>query len=79
MTPSGFKYEYRLFEGDYILEGQNYMGYGISVVDKEQKKEIMRIEDITLSKAELIELIEKCNKLCLSPMHIYDVVYDFIE
>ena len=59
-------------EVQYYLEGKPYIGYGIRC------KEIC-IPDITTNKSRLEKMIELCNRLDLSPIHMEDIVLDFIN
>ncbi len=78
MKMSKFDYEYSLLEGIYMLDGERHVGYGISVKCISDCKEVIRIEDITASRDDLLKLTKLCNELCLSPSHIWDVIEDFI-
>lgn len=62
---------YYLISGKYEIEDKKYTGYGIGY-------ENTKIEDISTDKEKICELIEKMNKENLSPVHMYDVIYDFI-
>lgn len=39
---------------------------------------LLHISDITCDASKITELVELCNRLELSPIHIYDVVDDFL-
>ena len=54
----------------------SYTGYGIDIYEKQK---CFSIKDITTNKEDLISLIEKCNRLKLSVIHINDVVRDFLN
>jgi len=56
----------------------SYVAYGLDVLD-ETHTCISTIRDITTDKAALAHLVELCNSLQLSPVHIHDVVEDFVE
>ena len=51
--------------------GQQHTTYGISYNDT-------TVKDISINKAKVENLISLCNKLDLSPIHIYDVIDDFL-
>ena len=72
-------FHYAVFEGDYALEGQTHIGFGIIITSTTDNMIIAKIEDITTSKYELCTLAQLCNELSLDPIHIYDVVEDCIE
>ena len=63
---------FSLMEVQYCLDGKPYIGYGI------QCKEVC-IPDITTNKSRLEKTIELCNQLDLSPIHIRDIVLDFLD
>ncbi len=79
MKTYAFHHEYRLYEGQYRIEDQMYVGYGISIFDTDSGKELLCIEDITISKEKITSLIKQCNEKGLSPIHIYDVIEDFLS
>jgi len=62
---------YYLISGKYEIEGEKYTSYGIGC-------ESVKVEDISTDKEKICELIEKMNEQNLSPVHMYDVIYDFI-
>ena len=62
---------YYLVCGEYQIEDKKYIGYGIGY-------ENHKIEDISTDKIKICELIDKINSENLNPIHIYDVIYDFI-
>ena len=62
---------YYLVTGEYECEDKKYTGYGIGY-------ENIQIEDITTDKNEISILIDKMNSEELNPVHMYDVIYDFI-
>lgn len=70
---------YSIFEDKYILEGQTYIGFGILIISTIDNKVVTKIEDITTSKCKLLSLVQLCNDLSLDPIHIYNVVEDFLS
>lgn len=56
-----------------------YLSYGVRVFDCAHSCCRMEISDITLSKAMIIEFIDKLNDMQLSPIHFQEAVADFIE
>lgn len=40
---------------------------------------IASVKDITFDKSKLDILVQQCNNLQLSPIHLYDVIEDFIS
>lgn len=63
---------YRIIASRYTLEGVSYLGYGIKGMKRE-------IEDITTDYARLAVLVKLCNELVLDPIHLEDVVEDFLS
>lgn len=70
---------YSILEDEYILEGQTHTGFGIIITSTIANEVVAKIEDITTSKYELYTLVQLCNDLSLDPIHIYDVVEDFLS
>ena len=62
---------YRINEITITADSTQLKTYGITYKD-------IIIEDISTNKRKIEELIALCNKLCLSPLHFYDVVEDFL-
>ena len=60
----------------YTIENKEYIGYGI--VCKGENGTYL-LEDISCNAAEVLLLIDRCNSLSLSPIHLFDVVEDFIS
>ena len=65
-----------------LLEGKRYTTYGIAARlphDSEQDGiTIAAIPDISTDMAEVDALVARCNRLALSPVHLNDVVEDFL-
>ena len=64
-----------LIEGEYTLENQNHIGYGIGC---HMNGKEMFFEDLSLDCLKVSNFVEKCNEAHLSPIHIRDVVDDFL-
>lgn len=79
MNNSRNNFMYSIFEDKYILEGQPYISFGILIISTIDSKVVTKIEDITTSKYELYSLVQLCNDLSLDPIHIYNVVEDFLS
>ncbi len=73
---------YGITEEIYSLGGMTRVAYGIAVyTDAEQDGTasiLLSVPDITSDRDKLWELIQKCNRLALSPVHLYDVIDDFL-
>ena len=72
-----FPYLYTVIESECKVEGYEYTGYGICVRNAETG-ESTSFRDISVRREEVEELINRCNKLQLDPIHIEDVIEDFI-
>ena len=70
---------YSILEDEYILEGQAHTGFGIIITSTISNEVVAKIEDITTSKYKLCTLVQLCNDISLNPIHIYDVVEDFLS
>ena len=74
---SYFEYEYSVIESDCEVEGYQYTGYGICVSNL-KSGERRSFCDISPRRREVEELAERCNRLRLDPVHIDDVIDDFL-
>ncbi len=63
---------YRVIVRKYTLEGNCYLGYGIECPDR-------NVEDITTDYRRLAALVKLWNELELDPIHINNVVEDFLS
>lgn len=70
---------YSIFEDEYFLEGETHIGFGICITSTSDNEVVTKIEDVTASKYDIFALIQLCNELSLDPIHIYDVVEDFLS
>lgn len=62
---------YKICKSTKEIEGQIYTVFGIEC-------EEIRIDDISTDRAGVMRLADLANSLSLSPVHIKDVVIDFI-
>ena len=74
---SYFPYVYATVESECQTEGFKYIGYGICVRDERTGKQRL-FRDISVRKREIDELVKRCNALKLDPVHIEDVIEDFL-
>ncbi len=79
MISSIFHYKYKLCKSRSSVEEISHIGYGIAVIDRALHREILRIENISTSKTKMTALIKACNRLQLSPLHIYEVIEDCLQ
>ena len=73
---------YAISEEKYTLGGETRISYGIvaySNSNQDGRKTIVAsVRDVTVDKGGLAELVENCNRLELSTVHLNDVVEDFL-
>ena len=73
---------YERIRGITVSEGRCYTTYGIAARlphDSEQDGiTIAAIPDVSTDMAEVDALVARCNRLALSPVHLNDVVEDFL-
>lgn len=73
---------YGVIRENYILGTAERTSYGIAAyanADTDSSATVIaHVADITSDEAKAVELAELCTRLELSPMHLYDVVEDFI-
>lgn len=67
--------KYKLIKGIYFIGEKEYAGYGIEYRDGAEK---IFFEDVSLCPEDLASLVEICNLGHLSPIHLSDVVEDFL-
>ncbi|MBQ8496053.1 MAG: hypothetical protein IJ489_01165 [Clostridia bacterium] len=68
-------HKYFLTKGIYIIDAKEHIGYGIAYRDKEQQ---ISFEDISSEPEKLSSIVEICNNIELSPLHLCDIVNDFL-
>ena len=66
--------KYTLIQGLYSIEGKTHIGYGIGYTEDSS----LSFENLTLSPTVVAKLVKLCNELDLSPLHLKDVVEDFL-
>lgn len=70
-----FNGEYLLTQDIYMIDTKKHLGYGILYRSPE---ETIAFEDLSLDFKKVSSLIAICNSLELSPLHLWDVVNDFL-
>ena len=74
---------YAVTEERYALRNESRTSYGIvAYANAEQDGTatiVASVHDITSDKQHLTKLVDDCNRLELSPMHLPDVVEDFLS
>lgn len=68
---------YRLLEKTQTIEGKELRTYGVSAFDSSGKL-ICEVSDITAVKEKAEYLAKLCEKMKLSPIHLFDVAEDYI-
>ena len=66
--------KYTLIEGLYSIDGEIHTGYGIGYTEDGTPS----FEDLTTDPISVARLVNLCNNLDLSPIHLGDVVEDFL-
>lgn len=71
---------YTVKESLYSEEAGSFTAYGIGVCENDQcKKKILEyIPNIFLDKQKAEQLVAKCNRLQLDPLHLFNVVEDAV-
>ena len=70
--------KYTVVESAPSAETNSTVTYGITAYDVSSDKVVAHIGDITCDKARIEHLVELCNRGKLSPIHLRDVVEDFL-
>ena len=70
--------KYVLICETYSDDTEPHVGYGIAVVDRERVT-ILAALDLSPDKTKVADLVRKCNRLKISPIHFQDVVEDFLS
>ena len=70
--------EYRMVEETLLSKelGVYYHTYGIAVFENGKQTEL--VSDVSLDRTTVKELVRKCNKYALEPIHLYDVIEDIL-
>lgn len=71
-------YLYTVFKSKHTIDDITYTSFGIVITSTQDNSVIERIADISTSKEKIKKLVNLCNELSLEPIHIYDVIEDFI-
>lgn len=58
-------------------EGEEYSAYGITVMSEDG--EIVSIPDVSTNYEDMRLLVETCTRECLDPIHLNDVIEDFLD
>lgn len=67
---------YELLTTEKTLDGRTYCCYGVRLC---YAGVTVCVEDLSLDREAVQDLVEKCNRLQLSPIHFRDVAEDFLE
>lgn len=66
--------KYVLIQRTYSIDGDCHIGYGIAHTEDSS----LSFEDLTTDLIAITKLVKLCNELDLSPIHLKDVVEDFL-
>ena len=69
---------YTVSETYHHPDGFTYVGYGIACIEGENARQIECAEDISCDGAAVAALTARINEEDLSPLHLYDVVEDWL-
>ena len=69
--------KYVLVRDTYSDDTGTHEGYGIALVDRGNVT-ISAAHDLSCSESEVADLVRKCNRMKISPIHFQDVVDDFL-
>ena len=74
--------KYGITKEIYSHRNNTRTAFGISAYedsgDKELEYTVETVSDVTSDEGELVELVDNCNRLELSSVHLKDVVEDFL-
>lgn len=70
--------KYILVRDTYSGDTGTRVGYGIAAIDHERVT-ISAALDLSSDETKVADLVKKCNRLKLSPIHLQDVVEDFLN
>ena len=74
---------YAVAEEKYVIGNESRISYGIVAYSNAEQEGtttiVASIRDITSDKNRLKRLVDDCNRLKLSTVHLYDVVEDFLS
>ena len=71
-------FKYSIFKENMSNEDGEYTSFGITIEDSNGDV-IKSITDISTDEIVVRDLCERCNKGQLHPIHLYDVVEDFLN
>ena len=69
---------YILCRETYKTKRAERIAYGIAAYAEDEQTCIARLHDVSSDKNTRAELVSLCNRLQLSPIHLHDVVEDFL-
>lgn len=69
-------YQYQLTTSNLIVDVEENLTHGIRASN--ESGESVKIPDISANKSEVEKLVSLCNELQLDPIHLEDIVEDFL-
>lgn len=72
--------QYILIESSFLTNGVRHTTYGIAYADSSDGTPVIleAIPDLSTNKERVRQLVKLCTKLQLSPIHLRDVIDDFL-
>lgn len=74
---------YAITEEKYTLGNESRISYGIAAYSGAKENGtatiVASVHDVTSNKEDLMNLVDDCNRLKLSTMHLSDIVEDFLS
>ncbi len=75
--------QYGLIEETYVFRDRSRVSYGIAAyADAEtdgSASVVASVRDVSPDKDRVLDLIKLCNQVELSPVHLFDVIEDFLN
>lgn len=78
MLDTAVHYQYDLVEGTYMIDNDAHTGYGIRVAAYAETEAPLCFADLIIDRNAALELVMLCNTLQISPIHLGEVVCDFL-
>ena len=73
------KVMYSIVENELVLNGETTVTYGIAVCSfGSGVRQEETVNDVSTDRERLCALVDLCNRLALEPLHLHDVIEDFL-
>ena len=74
---------YKIVGETHTCGEQSYVSYGIAAyfdaASNDAKNAVAYVQDVTPNRTEAEDLVQRCNAFGLSPVHLADVIEDFLN